>query len=181
VKRPSIAILSEQTLFRESLGELLRARGFREASRPELLIVDLDHQKEDAATLFRRLRQRLPDTRLVVIGSALRQAATDGGFVGLEGAGLKALLAALGGSKRRPSTELQRLRKRWSRLTTRQREVLRWLAIGSDNQSIAKKLRVGERAVKAHVTALLNLFSLENRTQLALLAWKAGLAPDFRR
>lgn len=181
MKRPSIAILSEQTLFRESLGELLRARGFREAARPELLIVDLDHQKEDAASLLSRLRRRTPDARLVVIGSALRRAASDGDFVGVEGAGLKALLAALGGSKTRPSAELQRLRRLWSRLTTRQREVLRWLAIGADNQSIAKKLRVGERAVKAHVTALLTLFSLTNRTQLALLAEKAGLAPDFRR
>jgi DNA-binding NarL/FixJ family response regulator len=196
VKRPSIAVLSDQTLFRESLAELLRNRGFRElresasireasrAPHPKLLVIDLDHQREDAMTLLRALRHQLPETQLVVIGSALRQAAANG-IYGLEietpSAGLDTLLAALRSSRVRSSAELVRLRKLWSRLTARQRDVLRWLATGADNQTIAKKLRVGERAVKMHVTALLELFSLQNRTQLALVASNGGLAPPRAR
>ena len=51
------------------------------------------------------------------------------------------------------------------------------LAAGLDNHAIARKLRIGDRAVKAHVTKLLDMFHLHNRTQLALLAQRAGLHP----
>jgi DNA-binding NarL/FixJ family response regulator len=65
-------------------------------------------------------------------------------------------------------------------VTERQREVLSWLAIGLDNTAIGKKLHIGERAVKAHVSTLLELFDLDNRTQLALLADRAGIRPPRR-
>ena len=71
--------------------------------------------------------------------------------------------------------------RHWSRITDRQREVMRWLAIGLDNAAIGQKLRIGERAVKAHVSSLLGLFGLANRTQLALMADRAGLRPPNRR
>ena len=43
------------------------------------------------------------------------------------------------------------------------------------NRTIARGLGVGERAIKAHVSALLALFGLDNRTELALVASDAGL------
>lgn len=49
--------------------------------------------------------------------------------------------------------------------------------MGLDNEAIARKLRIGVRAVKAHITNLLDHFQLANRTQLALLADHAGLRP----
>jgi DNA-binding NarL/FixJ family response regulator len=58
---------------------------------------------------------------------------------------------------------------------------MRWLAMGLDNAAIGEKLRIGERAVKAHISSLLALFSLTNRTQLALLADRAGLRPLAKR
>jgi len=60
-------------------------------------------------------------------------------------------------------------------MTPRQCSVMRLLAIGRDNRTIARQLGVGERAIKAHVSALLSLFGLDNRTELALLASDAGL------
>jgi DNA-binding NarL/FixJ family response regulator len=65
-------------------------------------------------------------------------------------------------------------------VTPRQREVMRCMAVGADNQAIASRLRIGERAVKAHVSALLRHFGLNNRAQLALLADHAGLRPAAR-
>ncbi len=91
-----------------------------------------------------------------------------------------ALLAAVRGRRPHVSSELGRNRHRWSQITTRQRDVLRWLAIGCDNRHIASRLKVGERAVKAHVTALLEVFEVDNRTEVALIAYRAGLRPSRR-
>ena len=41
-------------------------------------------------------------------------------------------------------------------------------------------LRVGTRAIKAHISALLAMCGLESRTQLALLASAGGLMPPAR-
>jgi DNA-binding NarL/FixJ family response regulator len=197
----SIAILSDQTLFRQAVHELLRAHGFHhvrdfssshelvEATRshpPSLLLIDLDHEREDTMSLVRSIRHDLLHTHMVVIGTALRQGAADGACddrLETPRADVAALAAALelASPARRFSAEVERQHKLWSGVTPRQRDVLRWLATGSDNRAIARKLRVGERAVKAHVSALLHTFGLENRTQLALLADRAGLRPPAVR
>jgi two-component system nitrate/nitrite response regulator NarL len=58
--------------------------------------------------------------------------------------------------------------------------VLGHLSTGSDNLKIAAHLGISERAVKAHVSALLSVFSAENRTELAVLACRAGVRPPMR-
>jgi DNA-binding NarL/FixJ family response regulator len=75
------------------------------------------------------------------------------------------------------SAEVLRQHRLWAAVTPRQRDVLRWLATGIDNQAIARKLRIGERSVKAHLSMLLENFGVSNRTQLALIANHAGLRP----
>ncbi|MBN1210924.1 MAG: response regulator transcription factor [Myxococcaceae bacterium] len=65
-------------------------------------------------------------------------------------------------------------------MTPRQRDVLGHLSTGSDNLKIAAHLGISERAVKAHVSALLSLFNAENRTELAVLACRAGMRPPLR-
>jgi DNA-binding NarL/FixJ family response regulator len=199
MKKPSIAILSDQTLFREGLIGLLRSHGFRRvrefaslrkltdastSAPPDVLFIDLDHEREDTMTLVRSLRHDLLDTHIVVIGSPVRQGAADGPFddeLETPDANAAALAAAAGARPRRSSPEVLRQHRLWSAITPRQRDVLRWLATGADNRFIARKLRVGERAVKAHVSALLSGFAVSNRTQLALLADRAGLRPPGKR
>ncbi len=62
-------------------------------------------------------------------------------------------------------------------LSTREREVLAYLAAGVDNLKIATHLGISERTVKAHVSALYRKLAQENRTQLALLARQLGVRP----
>jgi len=61
-----------------------------------------------------------------------------------------------------------------SHLTTKEIEILFYLANGETNKTIAGRLRTGEAAVKAHVKTLLRKLLLANRTQAAIWAVQHG-------
>jgi DNA-binding NarL/FixJ family response regulator len=144
---------------------------------PSVIVVDLDHVEQDGATLLAAARGLAE--RLVPIGTSLRQAAALDQLddVGIETRGLEPAAFSKLLERRRVSTELARHFRLWQRITPRQRTVMRQLAVGRDNRTIAATMSVGERAIKAHVSSLLALFGLDNRTELALLASEAGLKP----
>jgi two-component system, NarL family, nitrate/nitrite response regulator NarL len=191
-RKPAIALLSDHTLFRQALSQLLTQYGLGPISEVEtkaelsalqrpidIAIIDLDHEKEDTLTLVHTLRREMPELHLLVLGTPIRQAAVE--YSGLETPEVDrdALVTALVQGFRAAADKPPH--RNWSRITARQRDVMRWLATGLDNAAIGEKLRIGERAVKAHISSLLALFSLANRTQLALLADRAGLRPPAKR
>lgn len=196
---PAIALLSNQTLFRQGLVELLHRNGFHhviefsdggklraaaETRSPDVVVVDLDHEHDDTMALLRALHHEMPGAHVVAIGTPLRQAAMDSAVdapVETPDASLDELAAATRGRARQRSVEATRELRRWHDVSPRQRDVMRWLAVGLDNDAIARKLRIGVRAVKTHITKLLDRFQLTNRTQLALLADHAGLRPPRSR
>ena len=55
-------------------------------------------------------------------------------------------------------------------LTARQKEVLVLLAEGKSNSQIAETLGISEGTVRVHVSAILRVLNVNNRTQAALLA-----------
>jgi NarL family two-component system response regulator LiaR len=61
-------------------------------------------------------------------------------------------------------------------LTDREMEIARLVAHGDDNQSIADTLGISFRTVGTHVTNILRKANVANRTQLALLMLRQGLA-----
>jgi NarL family two-component system response regulator LiaR len=63
-------------------------------------------------------------------------------------------------------------------LTERELEVLRLVAQGLSNHTIAETLVISEKTVKTHVSSLLGKLDLEDRTQLAIYALKNGLAAE---
>lgn len=60
-------------------------------------------------------------------------------------------------------------------LTERQIEVLGLIVRGHSNKQIARTMRISEKTVKAHVTAIFKTFGVINRTQAAGMARSLGL------
>ncbi|MQY33350.1 Transcriptional regulatory protein DegU [Streptomyces sp. RB17] len=61
-----------------------------------------------------------------------------------------------------------------SKLTGREREVLRHMADGLTNAEIARRLDVGPATVKSHVAAVLAKTGARDRTQAVIAAYEAG-------
>ena len=61
------------------------------------------------------------------------------------------------------------------RLSQREREVLELMADGLSNQIIATRMGIGEKTVKTHVSNVLAKLELQDRTQAAVYAWRAGV------
>jgi len=59
-------------------------------------------------------------------------------------------------------------------LTAREREVLSRIAEGRSNREIARLLRLSEKTVKAHVSAVLAKLGVQDRTQAAVYAVRHG-------
>jgi len=64
-------------------------------------------------------------------------------------------------------------------LTERELEIAQLIAQGYSNAAIAERLDISIRTVGTHISHTLKKLRLENRTQLALLMLKQGLAPLF--
>jgi DNA-binding NarL/FixJ family response regulator len=62
------------------------------------------------------------------------------------------------------------------RLTLREREVLGLVAAGADNLQISARLGITERTVKAHVSNLYRKLGVQNRVEMAMMAYQSGLS-----
>ena len=62
-------------------------------------------------------------------------------------------------------------------LTPREHEVLRLMAEGLTNKSIAYNLDISEHTVKFHVNAILSKLSAQSRTEAVMQATRLGLIP----
>lgn len=62
-----------------------------------------------------------------------------------------------------------------SELTAREREVLRLVGLGIDNEAIAQQLHVTEGTVKTHLYRIMGKLSLSSRAQAVVMAYESGL------
>jgi two-component system nitrate/nitrite response regulator NarL len=192
-ERKYVVLLSQHAMCRRGVADVLSRRGchvlecstyaqlsaFARSHTPIAVVLDLDHTDHDGWTLFHQTRLLFPSIRVVPFCTTLRQAASIDSIehAGIDSARIDATSFTRLAHPRRGSPELVRLFRVWTRVTPRQRFVMRCLAVGADNRTIAHQLAVGERAVKAHVSGLLALFGLDHRTELALMLVDAGLRP----
>ncbi|AYL37663.1 response regulator [Streptomyces fungicidicus] len=67
-----------------------------------------------------------------------------------------------------------------SDLTAREREVLRLVGLGIDNEAIAGQLHVTEGTVKTHLHRIMTKLSLNSRAQAVVMAYESGLVVPGR-
>jgi DNA-binding NarL/FixJ family response regulator len=174
-----------------------------ERLRPDLAIVDLLLPDLNGIEVTRRMRRASPHTRIVAlsmyaddlhVGEALRAGAT--AYI-VKGASAEEILCALREALAgRPylsapltnqvieayaSAALATPRKadRYELLTTREREVLEWLARGLSYAEIAEKLTISPRTAETHRTNLMRKLDLRTQADITLYAIRRGLiAPD---
>jgi NarL family two-component system response regulator LiaR len=63
----------------------------------------------------------------------------------------------------------------FTELSDREMEVLRLIAHGDSNATIAQKLNISEQTVKGHVSNILGKLHMTDRTQAAVFAWQQGV------
>ena len=103
---------------------------------------------------------------------AIRAVVNGGTLVrsGLLRQAIQGLIQAPGESKERGDPSLM------SRLTQRERQVLRLLAQGLGNKTICARLNVAEVTVKKHVQNIIGKLGVSDRTHAAIIAVRSGLA-----
>lgn len=181
----------------EDLGDF--AAGTATMASPKLIIVDA-MARDDQFLLCSRLRQRFPESRLVLMADDCALETVARGFdSGIDGylikatpcdAMIEALKLIMMGEKFMPAaafTGLASLRGTgqgavWKadaiggRLSEREVEILACLARGEPNKRIAWHLDIAEATVKVHIKAILRKLQLGNRTQAAIWAIGHGLS-----
>jgi len=198
VREGVVAILSYQKDF-EVVAEAengIQALEYAKKHKPDVILLDMVMPKQDGLETIPKLREMLPDARILVLTSF---AEADRVYQTIKAGALGYLLkdstrvqlmqairdVARGQASIHPSVALKviheidhpsELMYTSEPLTPRELDTLRLIARGQSNQEIAATLSVHERTVAKYVSNILDKLHLANRTQAALYAVREGLA-----
>jgi two-component system, LuxR family, response regulator FixJ len=198
---PTIHIVDDDRAFRTAISRLLRAAGLavrvfpsatefltqREANAPGCVIVDLQMPEMNGLDLqaaLTRTKNPLPILFLTGCGDipSTVRAMRDGAEDFLEkGVSKETLLAAVQRALDRDTRErekrlrLRELRVLFDALSEREREVLGHVVLGKLNKQIAQDLRIHERTVKLHRTAITTKLGVPSVAELTRLTQEAGI------
>ncbi|GAK40202.1 response regulator transcription factor [Paenibacillus urinalis] len=197
------SILSEEPLFdivaTASSGE--EALVLTEEWMPDLILMDIRMPGMDGLETTRAIKQRYPYVIIVMVTvsddvthlfEALKQGAQGYLFKNLSSSTWLEYLKAVVSDEAPVNPELayrilQEFPKTKKRddgstpLTTREREILNWVASGRTNREIADRLGISDQTVKNHLKNILQKLQLENRVQLTRYALEQGwIERDFQ-
>lgn len=197
VREGVVAILSYQQDI-EVVAEAENGIQAMEAARktkPDVILLDMVMPKQDGLTTIPKLREIVPDARILVLTSF---AESDRVYQTIKAGALGYLLkdstrvqllqairdVAVGQASIHPSVALKviheidhpsELMYTTEPLTPRELDTLRLIARGLSNQEIATTMSVHERTIAKYVSNILDKLHLANRTQAALYAIREGL------
>lgn len=170
-------------------------------TKPDVVLVDLrlerpDTQKvDDGLKVVEALREQQPQTRALVLSSHRELPVMErcfqagvAGYLSKLTVSCAELIAAVEQVARgewivpadimspAQAARTERTASPLDHLTLREREVLGLVASGADNLQISARLGITERTVKAHVSNLYRKLGVQNRVEMAMLAYQSGLS-----
>ena len=169
--------------------------------QPDVALLDIEVPGLDCFVAAREIAEKSPKTRIVFLSAFCRDAyieqalevGTAGYIVKGEEPGVlhRAIERVVGGGtyfseaveKRLVLGNdglkvARRLSARAASLTRREREILRYIAIGMSKKEIAGLVDLSVRTVDAHVRNIMGKLDLHDRVELARFAVREGLAPQ---
>lgn len=183
--RALLEVQDDMTVAGEA-GDGPTAISLAESLRPDIVLLDLKLPGMDGVAVLRPLRAA--GLRVLVLTSATEPstaaAAVRAGAAGVvykdidPAALVRAIRSVHDGNVLLAPEAIGSLIRgsRADTLTAREREVLAAIADGKSNREIARLLRVSEKTVKAHVSAVLAKLGVQDRTQAAVYAVRHGKA-----
>lgn len=211
--RTRVMLVDDHPMWIEAMGSDLTDHGFQivataangqealrraRATRPDVLVMDLQIPDPDGATCTEILLKEFPSMHVLVISaSGERQDVLRAVKAGAKGYLVKSaspeelsegvrrtaagdavftpgLAGLVLGEFRRMVTDAARFNDAGPVLTTRETEVLRRVAKGMAYREIAEELFVSHRTVQNHVQNVLRKLQLHNRVELTLYAIEQG-------
>jgi FixJ family two-component response regulator len=196
-----VFVIDDDISIRESLELLIQNEGlcvetfisaqqFLDRSRefvPSCLVLDLSLPGLNGLELQKRIAVERPDMPIIFITGcgdvpstvrAMKAGAVE--FL-TKPISNEALLRAVRGSLERSkalvgrSEELQRLRTRYDRLTSREREVMAFVVAGLSNKQVASELDISEVTVKAHRGSMMRKMEADSLAELVTFATRLRL------
>ncbi len=164
-----------------------------ETLTPDVLLLDVEMPGGDGVEVAKRLQDRESTTKILVLSAhddlAYIQELMDCGVYGYlmkdeEVEVIKeAIRGVAGGEKGWMSQQISRRLKRWargdeeggSRLTPREKQVLRLVVQGKTNQEIAFHLNISDKTVEKYMSEILRKLDVNSRVEAAVLAVRGGL------
>ena len=162
--------------------------------QPDVVLMDLLMPVMDGISATQVIRRDYPDSEVIALTSVLEDASVVNAVrAGAIGYLLKdtqadelcrAIKAAAAGQVQLSPKAAERLMREIrapespEKLTEREIEVLRLLAVGKSNKEIASEMYISETTVKTHVSNILMKLNVPSRTQAALYAVRIGLGSN---
>ena len=197
VLRSGVRLLLEREEGFEAVGEAESAEAALRALprlQPDVIVIDIEMPGMGGLEGATRIKERMPGVRILVLsmhdqandvrrafdagadGYLLKAAADEDLIRAIHAvaAGERYVHPSLGAALAAPAERNGPL----DELTSREREVLRLLALGHTNQEIAERLVVSVRTVESHRAHVMTKLRVSTRAGLVRTALHAGLLTD---
>ena len=157
------------------------------AKRPDVVVMDLRMPEMNGVEAIARLRESLPETRVLVLTSfgeaddvahALEAGAAGAITKTAEDAELVEVVRRIAAGGTYISPTIRNLLKESPpvpKLTSRQREILLYMAKGLTNRDIADMLHIRKDSVEEHINLILTKLYAANRTEAVAIAFRKQL------
>ncbi|GBD37771.1 Response regulator protein VraR [bacterium HR37] len=139
--------------------------------KPDLLFIDNRVFNIDPVDISKTVAKKTPNTRIIMLENNPERMPPLQNILYVSRDTSSQELLSLIKEKQKPGTEgpKKNLQKK-KKLTPMETQIVELITHGLNNKDIAKKLRISEKTVKAHLTSIFTKLDIKNRYQLMVYA-----------